>query len=123
MKQVSEVIPWCEGWNKFIRRGRCFDNAIFVANMHSCAEYIEGYAWNDEQWMHHAWNRHKGQEFDVTYQFHAAHLLNSDREIEIAGTVNNLRIQGYVLDTLFLVPLVEQRYRVKSGLPGVIVRR
>ncbi|MEH2033381.1 MAG: hypothetical protein V7K67_27800 [Nostoc sp.] len=119
MKEVSEVILWRKDWNNFIRPGCCFDNAIFVAKMHPCVEYVEGYAWNDEQWRHHAWNRHNGEEFDVTYQLHVTHLLNSDRQIEIAGTVDNLIIQGYVLDTLFLIPLVEQRYRVKSGLPGV----
>ncbi|MFN6572412.1 hypothetical protein [Dendronalium sp. ChiSLP03b] len=55
----------------------------------------------------------------MTYEFHFPSLWNSDRRIEIAGTVGDLTTQGYVLDTISLVPLIEQHYRVQAGRLGV----
>ncbi|WP_445634512.1 hypothetical protein NSTC745_06335 [Nostoc sp. DSM 114161] len=115
MKKVSQVIQWRQEFNRFIHPGKCFDNARFVANTFHQFEYLEGYAWNDEEWVHHAWNRYKEQEFDVSYEFYVPHLLYSERKIEIVGTVDDLSSLGYAFDTPFVIPLIEQRYRVQAG--------
>ncbi|MDZ8104698.1 MAG: hypothetical protein RM338_03620 [Nostoc sp. DedQUE12a] len=97
----------------YIYIGRCYDNALLVADAYPQTEYIEGLIHNGEEWIQHAWNRFNGEEFDLTYQIHLRHLLYCDRRIVIAGTVEYLQGSGYSFDLGF-TPLMQQRYRVNA---------
>ncbi len=98
----------------YIHIGQCYSNALLVADVYSEIEYVEGWVFNDEEWIHHAWNRKAGEEFDLTYQIHLPHLLYCDRKIEIAGTLEDLEALGYSFASGF-APLIEQRYRVAAS--------
>ncbi|MEH1907603.1 hypothetical protein [Nostoc sp.] len=81
-------------------------------------QYVEGWAFNGEEWISHVWNRLNGKQFDLTYQIHLPHLLTAMATpavgiafIEVVGTLEDLEALGYSFAPGF-APLTEQRYRV-----------
>ncbi|WP_322652081.1 hypothetical protein [Nostoc sp. ChiVER01] len=44
--------------------------ALLVADAHPQIQYVEGWVFNGDEWIQHAWNRINSEEFDLTYQIH-----------------------------------------------------
>ena len=111
MKKTSELPLTFRDIIPYIHIGQCYKNAFLVADVYPEVEYLEGWVFNHQEWIQHAWNRLNGEQFDLTYQIHFPHLVYCDRRIEIAGTLEFLSALGYSF-TLGFAPLIEQRYRV-----------
>lgn len=111
MRKTSELALTFRDLIPIIEVGQCYQNAFLVADIYPEIEYVEGWVFNGEEWIQHAWNRLDSEEFDLTYQIHLPHLLYCDRRIELAGKLEDLEAQGYSFGTGF-APLIEQRYRV-----------
>lgn len=113
MKKTSQLPLTFRDLIPVVEIGQCYQNAFLVADIYPEVQYLEGWAFNGETWIAHAWNCVNGDEFDLTFQIHFPHLLYSDRKIEVAGTLENLEAEGYSFAPGF-APLIEQRYRVTA---------
>jgi hypothetical protein len=114
MKKAIKVLPRGYGhaslWKSRLKAEQCYHNALKVAELLDC-EYIEGYIWNGKEDVQHAWNRHNGEEFDLTYQLFCPKLLQCTRKPIVIGTLKDLSKQGYLLDPVYAT-LCEQKDRL-----------
>ncbi len=76
MKKTSQLHLTFRDILPHIHIGKCYENALLAADVYQQVEYLEGSAFNGDEWIQHAWNRLDGDEFDLTYQIHLPHLQN-----------------------------------------------
>jgi hypothetical protein len=92
---------------KIFQDQECYDNARVIAETIPGAEYVQGIVVHDQRLIHHAWNCHRGYNFDWTW----GELGDSDlsetvyfecvRLKKVSLRATNKRIhknEGYIID-------------------------